>query len=175
MKLPTPSDAGNLCEQCVALCCRYYAFEIDKPTCRRDFEDMRWFMLHEGTIIFVEEGRWYIQINRQCTALQPDNRCAIYDHRPSICRGYTTKACDRHADAYDYEFLFSEPQQIERYAKEYLARRRRRRRAAASSRVVRRAGPSRRVVRTKAGLPGRASRTGAARRPVPPLKLRKTA
>lgn len=132
MKLPILKDVASLCEQCVALCCRYYAFEIDKPTTKRDFEDLRWYILHEDTIIFVEEGHWYVQVNRPCKALLPDNRCGVYENRPTICRAYTTKACDWHGDDYDYEQLFTEPDQIQRYAGEYFAAKRKRRRRTAA-------------------------------------------
>lgn len=131
MRLPIIPNADSLCDQCVALCCRYYAFCIDKPATKRDFEDLRWYLLHEDTLIFVEEGKWYVQVNRKCKALLPDNRCGIYETRPAICRGYKTKGCDWHGDEYDYEHLFTEPQQIERYGKEFLARKRKRRAAAA--------------------------------------------
>lgn len=132
MRLPILKDVASLCDQCVALCCRYFAFEIDKPTTHRDFEDLRWYIFHGDTIIFVEEGRWYVQINRACKALLPDNRCGVYENRPTICREYTTKNCDWHGDDYEYDQLFTEPDQIQRYAKEFLAEQRKRRRKAAA-------------------------------------------
>ena len=131
MKIPVFPNTDSLCEQCLALCCRYYAFAIDPPKAKRDFEDIRWFMLHEDTIVFVEEGQWHLQVNRKCKALLPDNRCGVYDNRPSICREYTTKGCDWHAAAYDYDELFTEPEQLERFAKEYLTKQRKRKAAAA--------------------------------------------
>lgn len=130
MKLPILQNTQSLCEQCVALCCRYFAFAIEKPETHRDFEDIRWYMLHEDVIVFVEEGDWYIQVNRRCKALLPDNRCGIYENRPSICRGYTTEGCDWHGEEYEYDHLFTEPDQIQAFAKEYLANKRKRRAAA---------------------------------------------
>lgn len=155
MKLEVLSKEGSLCDQCVALCCRYFAFSIDKPEKKRDFEDLRWYILHEDTIVFVEDGQWYVQVNRKCKALLPDNRCGIYHNRPAICRGYKTDACDWHADAYDYDHVFSEPEQIERYAKEYLAARRRKARQSSSRRKASKParGGQRRGVARKAGLP----------------------
>jgi uncharacterized protein len=157
VKLPVLSANGSLCDQCVALCCRYYAFEIDKPQARRDFDDLRWYLLHEDCLIFVEDGDWYIQVNRKCRELLPDNRCNIYENRPAICREYTTKGCDWHADEYDYDQLFTEPEQIMAFAKEYLARKRKRR-AAAGKTVARKteakksASPRRRRTARK-GIP----------------------
>jgi Fe-S-cluster containining protein len=126
VKLPILSTTSSLCEQCVALCCRYFAFQIEAPTTLRDFEDIRWYMLHEDTIVFVEQGDWYLQVNRKCKALLPDNRCGVYENRPTICREYKTNDCDWHAQEYNYDQLFTEPEQIAAYAKDYLAARRRR-------------------------------------------------
>ena len=158
MKLPVPKS-GDLCQQCVGLCCRYYAFEIDKPRTRGDFEDIRWYLLHEDSSVFVEDGEWYIQVNRKCKQLLPDNRCGIYENRPPICRKYKTDGCDWHADAYDYELLFTEPEQIAAYAKDYLAKQRKRRAAAARRKAG--AKPAAAARRTQT------ARRSAARRPIP--------
>ena len=157
VKLPILPGVQSLCDQCVALCCRYFAFEIDKPDTRRDFEDMRWYILHGDTIIFVEAGRWYVQVNRPCKALLPDNRCGVYENRPTICREYTTKNCDWHGDDYEYEHLFTEPEQIAAFAKEFLAERRKRRRrtAAKKSATGTKARKSRRRPKARLGLPVR--------------------
>lgn len=169
MKLPILKDVASLCDQCVALCCRYFAFEIDKPTTQRDFEDLRWYIFHGDTIIFVEEGRWYVQVNRPCKALLPDNRCGVYENRPTICREYTTKNCDWHGDDYEYDELFTEPEQIQRYAKQYLAERRKRRRKAAGKAVVRSAAKP--AAKPKQAAPRRKSRARAG----VPLRLLKSA
>ncbi len=159
MKLPVIGNIDSLCNQCVALCCRYFALQIEKPRTRRDFEDLRWYILHEDASIFVEDGEWYLQINRKCRALLPDNRCAIYHNRPSICREYKTNGCDWHADAYQYDHLFTEPEQIEAFAKEYLREQRRRRR------VSSRRASKPKLARGK-GRPGRARKAVA----IPMLK-----
>lgn len=127
MQLPIISENSSLCDQCVALCCRYFAFQIETPKTHRDFEDLRWYLLHEDVLIFVEDSEWYIQINRKCRELLPDNRCGVYENRPTICREYTTKNCDWHADEYDYDHLFVEPDQIQVFGKQFLAEKRRRR------------------------------------------------
>jgi len=155
VKLEVLSKTGSLCDQCVALCCRYYALSLDKPEKKRDFDDMRWYILHEDSIIFVEDGEWYLQVNRKCRQLLPDNRCGIYENWPAICREYKTDACDWHADAYDYEHVFTEPEQIEQFAKEYLAnkRKQRRRTSAKRKRTAQRRQAKRTGVARKAGLP----------------------
>ena len=109
-----------LCEHCTAICCHYVAMQIDTPTTARDLDDIRWYVLHEDMIVFVEEGEWYLQINRKCRHLQPDRRCGIYETRPQICREYKTNDCDYHGGDYGYDHLFTEPEHVEAYAKEFL-------------------------------------------------------
>jgi uncharacterized protein len=168
MKRTISKSNDNLCEKCTGRCCRYFAFEIDKPRARRDFDDIRWFLLHEDTMIFVEEGDWYIQLNRKCKALMPDNRCGIYEQRPSICRAYRTNNCDLRDDDYGYDHTFTEPEQLAQYAKEYLARQRKRRAAAR-----RRAQEKAKAERNRRARVRRAARR--ADRPGEPLTLLRSA
>jgi Fe-S-cluster containining protein len=117
------SDAVEscLCDQCSALCCRYFVLEIDKPQTRRAYDDIRWYLVHENVFVFIEKRKWYLGIYSRCKHLQPDNRCGIYLTRPQICRDYSTDNCDYHGGEYDWEVLFSSADQLERYAKERLA------------------------------------------------------
>lgn len=164
MKPPNKRGCDTPCDKCVGLCCRYFALAIDKPKTRRDFDDIRWYLLHHDTTVFVEDGDWYLQINARCRALRPDNRCAIYENRPAICRAYKTNNCDWQDSEWPYEHVFAEPEQLARYAREYLSRRRRRRAAAGNRRSAAPVPKERRL---------RVRRTGSSRRPritVPLLK-----
>lgn len=121
-----------LCEHCTGECCRYIALPIDEPETRRDFEDIRWYLMHEGVIVFVEEGDWYIQIRTTCKHLQPDFKCGVYETRPTICREYKAEDCDYVGGDYKYEHLFTLPEQIAEYAKRHLREQRKKRRKRAS-------------------------------------------
>ncbi|MEC7678378.1 MAG: hypothetical protein VX694_03850, partial [Planctomycetota bacterium] len=46
-RIDFPEDA-NLCEYCTAKCCHYFALAIDEPVNRRDFDFIRWYLLHDG-------------------------------------------------------------------------------------------------------------------------------
>lgn len=85
---------------------------------------MRWFVLHRDVLIFVEDGDWYIQFNTPCRALQADHRCGVYERRPAICREYSTAGCDYRPGGYEYEHLFTDPEQIEVFAAEFLKKKR---------------------------------------------------
>lgn len=104
-----------LCEHCLAACCRYIALPLDKPTTQRDYDDIRWYLMHQGICVFVEEGDWYVQFQARCKNLGVDNRCGIYESRPEICREYEPGECDYAGGTYGYDNLFTHPQQIDEY------------------------------------------------------------
>lgn len=109
------SMPGILCEHCTGACCRYIALPIDTPEERSDFDDLRWYLLHEGISIFVEDGDWYISMVTNCRHLQPDYRCGIYETRPKICRDYSADNCDYHSGDYGWEHHFATPEHLDEY------------------------------------------------------------
>ncbi len=106
-----------LCEHCVAYCCRYIALPIETPTDKSDFDDVRWYLLHEGVTVFVEKGDWYICLQSVCRHLQSDFRCGIYDARPRICREYSTENCDYHSGDYGWDAHFTCPEHLDEYVR----------------------------------------------------------
>ena len=121
---PDPSLPKNaiLCDRCVALCCRYIALPLDTPESASDFDDVRWYLMHENIHVFVEDEVWYIGIAVRCKNLASDNRCQVYETRPRICRGYDTDECEWHGTEYRYEHLFTSADQLEAYARQKLGR-----------------------------------------------------
>jgi len=91
------------------------AVPLDPPRRARDYDDIRWYLMHESILIFVEEGDWYIQFSTRCRNLGADNRCTIYDVRPDICRDYEPGNCDYVGGTYGYDHLFTHPRQVEEY------------------------------------------------------------
>lgn len=112
-----------LCDYCVAKCCRYFAMPIDKPDTRKDFDYVRWYLLHEQATVFTEDDTWYLLVHTKCRHLQDDNRCGIYHTRPQICRDYSTDNCE-YDDTWTYERYFELPEQVEEYMEAVLPRRR---------------------------------------------------
>lgn len=103
-----------LCDHCVAKCCRYFALPLDTPEKRKDFDTLRWFLLHRLTTIFVEKGTWYLQVHTECRELQSDNRCGVYETRPQICRSHSTVNCE-YDDDWTYDLFFETPEQLSEY------------------------------------------------------------
>lgn len=108
-----------LCEYCPGKCCRYFALPIDTPENWKDFDYLRWYMLHGPVSIFIEKDTWYLMVHTVCRHLQSDNRCGIYETRPEICRDYTTADCE-YDDDWVYDRYFETPEQIEEYAEAIL-------------------------------------------------------
>jgi Fe-S-cluster containining protein len=112
-----------LCEHCTGKCCRYFALPIETPETRKDFEFVRWYLLHERACVFTEDDTWYLLVQTACRYLQPDNRCSGYESRPQVCRDYSTKNCE-YEDDWVYERYFETPEQVEEYAEAVLPPRR---------------------------------------------------
>ena len=112
---------SKTCQECGAKCCRYFCFEIDEPDTYEEFDDIRWFVLHKGISVHIDEdGDWYISIANRCKALGRDDRCKRYEDRPLICRKYTDENCDHTSGDYGYKELFNAPEDIDRYARNAL-------------------------------------------------------
>jgi Fe-S-cluster containining protein len=106
------------CDKCTGLCCKYFALPIETPKEKGDYDDIKWYLCHEGITVFVEDGDWYLNINNRCRHLsRRDYRCRIYDKRPGICRKYRHADCDFVQGKYDYELHFTSDQDMEEYIK----------------------------------------------------------
>ena len=108
----------NPCSGCDALCCRYIALPIENPETRDDFEDVRWYLCHEGISVFVEDGEWYISVKNSCRYICPEtSKCLNYENRPKICRKHEADGCEHKVDEYGYELHFTDDKQMEEYIK----------------------------------------------------------
>jgi Fe-S-cluster containining protein len=87
-----------------------------------DFEEIRWFLTHEDVNVFVDDGDWYLLVQRTCKYLRPDNMCGIYETRPYICREYSTDKCE-YDEHYLYEKIFEHDAQLDEYAEALLGAR----------------------------------------------------
>jgi Fe-S-cluster containining protein len=108
-----------LCAHCPAKCCRYFALPIDKPTTWKDFEFIRWYLLHDRASAFIEDEVWYLLVHTRCKHLGDDNLCRQYETRPQICRDYSIDKCE-YEDDWVYDHYFETSEQIEEYAEAVL-------------------------------------------------------
>lgn len=115
------------CHICKAKCCQYFALEIDKPTTLYEFENLKWYLLHEKTMIFVDNKEWFLQINNPCTHLSSDYQCLIYKKRPIICQEYgfdneNRISCDNIGKEDDHDTVFKTLKDLENYIRKRFPR-----------------------------------------------------
>ncbi len=104
------------CHDCGARCCRYIAVEIDTPKTKREYDDIRWYLLHDNISVFVDhDGAWHIEIQTPCRSLANDHSCREYETRPQICRdhGRPSGTCEFFDSPYNARF--HTPEEYERY------------------------------------------------------------
>ncbi|MBN1809535.1 MAG: YkgJ family cysteine cluster protein [Planctomycetes bacterium] len=110
-------DLADACRKCGSYCCTYYALPLDEPEDKNDYDDLRWFLMHEGNYIYIEDGDWYLNVMARCGYLLPSGRCAAYRMRPRICRehGGVEDPCEYYSE-YTFEKTFLSPEEIEKHA-----------------------------------------------------------
>ncbi len=105
------------CDACDARCCRYIAVQLDRPRTKRDYDHIRWFLLHENVAVYIDRrGRWFTEFRTPCRALQADHRCGRYAERPKICREHNAgdEACEIH-EPEPYRACFTEVAAFEQH------------------------------------------------------------
>ena len=109
----TALPAGNPCEGCDH-CCRYVSIQIDRPITKRDFDNIRWYILHKNVSVMIDyEGDWLVQFDTPCEWLV-EGQCHHYSLRPDICRDYDPAECERYAGPAE-RVLLRTPEDLERY------------------------------------------------------------
>ena len=138
---------GPPCHDCSAKCCKYFSLEIDTPRTPKDHDHIRWYLMHQQVVVWVQDGSWHLEIRTPCKNLLPDNRCAVYDTRPQICRDYgwpdaehpDDDPCEYFTGEGGYDLYFDSAESFEAWSSVELARReqqrlrRRTKRAAAAT------------------------------------------
>lgn len=97
-----------------ALCCSYIAVAIDGPDSVKSATEILWHLYHDYVSVYRDsDDEWMVQFETRCRHLQDDNKCAIYDTRPHICRTYSELTCEVNAD--DEGTNFYSPESFLRY------------------------------------------------------------
>ena len=105
---------------CDAFCCRHVALTIDKPVCKRDYDQLRWYLLHKNIWISIDlDGDWLLEFRTDCINIK-GNRCSDYPNRPRICREYPAEdeICERKTEMKPYRKLFTNVKELEDYLDE---------------------------------------------------------
>jgi Fe-S-cluster containining protein len=94
------------------------ALEIDKPTCKSDYDNIRWYLMHRGVAVFRDhDGDWHVEFDATCERLRDDFSCERYADRPRVCRAYpgSDEYCEFESDESPYDLFFSTVEEFERY------------------------------------------------------------
>jgi len=103
------------CHECDGKCCKYIVIEIDIPETEKDFDDIKWYVCHENTFVFIDEdGTWNLEFATPCKYINEKNLCEVYENRPNICRDYSQEVCPFH-NKYKELQRFSNVKEVEEY------------------------------------------------------------
>ncbi|MBI4383869.1 MAG: YkgJ family cysteine cluster protein [Nitrospinae bacterium] len=98
---------SSQCAKCLpAKCCLYFAFEIDNPETRKDYESLLWKIAHDKVSLYIYRKKWHIMVHTRCHFLTADNKCGIYEQRPYLCREHSAEDCEYTSDDYGFSEHF---------------------------------------------------------------------
>ena len=103
------------CRQCTGQCCRYFGLQIDTPRSKEEFENIRWYLAHKKTAIFVEKRKWFLEMYEECKYLGKDHTCKIYSKRPQLCREHSPKDCEFHGEEETHDLHFNDLEIFDKY------------------------------------------------------------
>jgi Fe-S-cluster containining protein len=98
------------CKDC-GHCCHYITVSISAPRARVDYDEIRWFLLHENISVFMDDDGWYVEIAATCKHLD-GYRCGIYATRPRICSDYGVENCERYGEGEPHLHRFDNEQEF---------------------------------------------------------------
>ncbi|MFC1809599.1 YkgJ family cysteine cluster protein [Candidatus Omnitrophota bacterium] len=103
------------CRKCTGECCRYFGLQIDTPRRKSDFENIRWYLAHKKTAVFVEKRKWFLELFERCRYLTKDHKCKIYHKRPLLCKEHSHHNCEFHGEKEDHDLHFKSLEEFDRY------------------------------------------------------------
>ena len=106
------------CKNCGG-CCNHIAIELDKPKDIDEYTEIIWYLMHKNIMVGIDhEDDWYIEFKAECKA-RIDNKCAIYDSRPHICKEYESEECELHGEGSAWKHEWHSREDFLDYLKEH--------------------------------------------------------
>lgn len=103
-------------DKCNAFCCTYISVHIDTPKTKVDFDELEWFLAHENISAYKDdENDWILEIMTPCKNLK-DNKCAVYENRPNVCRQYDPDNCTHNSEEIPTKILFRTSEEVRTFA-----------------------------------------------------------
>ncbi len=110
-------ESQQKCDLCTnSKCCTYVTQQIDTPRSKYDFEILLWQVSHKKVKAYKDSDGWFVLFEADCTHLEHDGRCGIYEDRPTICRSHDNDFCEYDAPAEDgFDLYFPNYQSLLAY------------------------------------------------------------
>lgn len=86
------------CFKCKGHCCRYITVDIAAPRSAEDYDEIRWYLLHNNVIVYKPEKDrgWRLEFRTPCKYFNKYKyTCKKYEKRPDVCREYITDECGK--------------------------------------------------------------------------------
>lgn len=113
-------DQFTICTRlCGGRCCRYITVAVPAPRSEDDWDEVRWWLAHQGTLVSQDEDGWMLHVRTPCRNLRPDNACGVYPNHMLACQSYDPTDCEFTGDV-PFDLLL----QCEDDLASYLERRR---------------------------------------------------
>ncbi len=108
------------CKDC-GHCCHYLTVSLKAPRGRADYDEIRWFLIHENISVYIDDDGWYVEFRTVCKHLD-GYRCGIYHTRPHVCSDYAVESCERYGEGAPHLHLFTDERQYLAYLKRHRPR-----------------------------------------------------
>lgn len=114
-RVSPPLDQKTICTQhCGARCCRYISVPVATPRARADWDRLRWWLAHEGTVVTRDTEGWMLFVATRCGHLGSDNLCTAYPHHMDTCKEYDAATCE-YTGPLDYDLELESPADLADY------------------------------------------------------------
>ncbi len=104
-------------KKCRARCCNYVTIQIQPPNSERDWDEIRWWLIHEGIHVVKDDDGWMAIVHSRCEYLDRNNHCLAYKHRPSTCRNYDAENCE-YTGPVPFKVCLTDEQDLEHYLRQ---------------------------------------------------------
>ncbi len=110
------------CDKCPdAGCCRDVTVGIDDPETIQDWDEIRWMIAHKNVSVYQDnEEDWVVEFRTDCTKLNEDNTCKIYQKRPKMCRDHENDNCIYNGEGDVHLIRFDTIEQVEEHIKNQI-------------------------------------------------------
>ncbi len=109
------------CNGCNGDCCREICVEIDEPKKVEDWDIIRWMVAHENISVYVDdEDDWLVEVKTNCSKLDPNSKCKIYNKRPLVCKNHDPSTCVKNAEDDGEKLRFNTLDEVEAHIEKVI-------------------------------------------------------